>query len=98
MRLSAYYSFRESLLTSLITVFNSSLKKQPTFHDAGTGFSREITSEKRAQKFRTDDVSLVFASVLSIGRSSEGNLLQPIRSTTQVWLVTRHQYGITENV
>ena len=51
----------------MITIFNSGLKKQPTFHDAGTGFSREITSEKRAQKFRTDDVSLVFASVLSIG-------------------------------
>ena len=60
MRLSAYYSFRESLLTSLITVFNSSLKKQPTFPDAGTGFSGEMTSEKRAQKFRTDDVSLFF--------------------------------------
>ena len=51
----------------MITIFNSGLKKQPTFADAGTGFSREMTSEKRAQKFRTDDVSLVFASVLSIG-------------------------------
>ena len=24
-----------------------------------------------------------------------GNLLQPIRSTTQTWLVTRHQYGFS---
>ena len=24
-----------------------------------------------------------------------GNLFQPIRSTTQIWLVTRHQYGIS---
>ena len=24
-----------------------------------------------------------------------GNLLQPIRSTTQIWVVTRHQYGIS---
>ena len=23
------------------------------------------------------------------------NLLQPIRSTAQIWVVTRHQYGIT---
>ena len=23
-----------------------------------------------------------------------GNLIQPIRSTTQIWVVTRHQYGI----
>ena len=25
----------------------------------------------------------------------EGNLLQPIRNTTQIWVVTRHQYGIS---
>ena len=25
----------------------------------------------------------------------EGNLLQPIRSTTQVWVVTRHQNAIS---
>ena len=24
-----------------------------------------------------------------------GNLLQPIRSTIQIWVVTRHQYGIS---
>ena len=46
------------MLTSLITVFNSNLKKQPTFPDASTGFFREMMSEKQAQKFRTDDVSL----------------------------------------
>ena len=28
----------------------------------------------------------------------EGNLLQPIRSTDQVWLMTRHQYGISAGV
>ena len=29
-------------------------------------------------------------------RSSRvGNLLQPIRSTTQIWVVTRHQYGVS---
>ena len=27
-----------------------------------------------------------------------GNLIQPIRSTTQIWVVTRHQYGISELV
>ena len=90
------------MLTSLITVFNSSLKKQLTFPDASTGFSREMTSEKRVQKFRADDVSLT-RSVFSVSafdwvKQREGNLLQPIRSTTQILLVTRHQYGITENV
>ena len=24
-----------------------------------------------------------------------GNLIQPIRSTSQIWVVTRHQYGIS---
>ena len=24
-----------------------------------------------------------------------GNLIQPIRSTTQIWIVMRHQYGIS---
>ena len=24
----------------------------------------------------------------------EGNLLRPIRNTTQIWVVTRHHYGI----
>ena len=35
-----------------------------------------------------------------LGRASDrscrvGNLIQPIRSTTQIWVVTRHQYGIS---
>ena len=54
--------------------------------------SREMKSEKRAQKFHTDDVSL----------SRSGwclwlveKFLPPIRSTTQIWAVTSHQYGIS---
>ena len=36
---------------------------------------------------------------LDLGSASDwscgvGNLIQPIRSTTQIWGVTRHQYGI----
>ena len=27
-----------------------------------------------------------------------GNLIQPIRSSTQIWVVTRHQYGISAHV
>ena len=35
-----------------------------------------------------------------LGRASDrscrvGNLIQPIRSTTQIWVMTRHQYGIS---
>ena len=54
-----------------------------------------MTSEKRAHKFHTDD-----AHYPDLGRASDwscrvGNLPQPIRSPTQVWEVTRHQYGIS---
>ena len=37
----------------------SGLRKQPTFSDAITQFPHQMTSEKRAQKFHTDDVSLL---------------------------------------
>ena len=43
------------------------------------------------QKFHTDDGIWV---VLLIDRAM-GKLIQPIRSTTQIWVVTRHQYGIS---
>ena len=46
----------------------------------------------------TDDVSPVRSGYYAYYASDcswrEGNLLQPIKSTTQTWLVTRHQYGI----
>ena len=35
-----------------------SLRKQATFRDATDWFPRQMTSEKRAQKFRTDEASL----------------------------------------
>ena len=39
-------------------VKESSLRKQPAFGDATNWFPREMTSEKRAQKFHGDDASL----------------------------------------
>ena len=52
--------------------------------------SCEMSSEKRAQKFHH------YPDLGSVSNSSfrEGNLLQPIRSrsTTQIWVVLRHQY------
>ena len=47
-----------------------------------------MMSEKRLQKFHTYDVSL------SGSGRSEANF-QPIRSTTQIWEVWYHQYGIS---
>ena len=48
-----------------------------------------MKSEKRAQKFHTDDASLPMDSA-SDWSCRMGNLIQPIRSTTQIWIVTRH--------
>ena len=53
------------------------------------------TSDKRPQKFHTDDASLPRSEWCS--RLVE-NLHHPIRSTTQIWVVTRHQYGISVTV
>ena len=32
--------------------------------------------------------------MLLIGRTAREILLRPIRNTSQIWIVTRHQYGI----
>ena len=51
-----------------------------------------MTSEERAQKFHTDDVATPELSIASDLSYREGNLLRPIRNTTQIWVVTSHQY------
>ena len=55
----------------------------------------EMTSEAPAEKYHTDDVSLPTSGWFFDWSCREGNLLQPIRSTAQIWMVTRHQYGIS---
>ena len=52
-----------------------------------------MTSEKRAQKFHADDAS-------DLGGVSDwlkqiSHAARPIRNTTQIWVVARHQYGIS---
>ena len=52
-----------------------------------------MTSEERAQKFHTDDVSLPQSwLLLPTGRIAREIFFRPIRNTTQIWVVTRHQY------
>ena len=73
----------------------SSLRKQPTFGNATTGFLTKwrLRDERR-------NTTLMMFHYLDLGSDSDwschvGNLIQPIRSTTQIWVVTRHQYGIS---
>ena len=54
-----------------------------------------MLSEKQVQKFHTDDMSYPDLGSASDWSCYVGNLLQPTRSTTQIWVVTRHQYGIS---
>ena len=74
-------------------------RKQPTFGDATT-----VSPAKwRLRNERRNSVLMTRHSPdlgrLDLGSASDwscgvGNLIQPIRSTTQIWGVTRHQYGI----
>ena len=58
-------------------------------------FNDEMTCEERAQNFHTDDASLPDLRGASEWWCLVQNLLQPIRGTTQIWEVTRHQYRIS---
>ena len=62
------------------------LRERPIFWDALVSLS-----EDRARKFHTDAVLL---HRLWLCFWLVENLLQPIRINTQIWVVTRHQYGI----
>ena len=73
---------------------NCNLRKQPTFGDATTGFPHKwhLRNERR-------NSTLMTRHYPDLGSASDGsrrvrNLFQPIRSTTQIWVVTRHRYGI----
>ena len=71
-----------------------SLRKWPTFRDGTTGFPAKW-------RLRNEGTNFILMTCHCRGQSSasdwlccERYLLQPIRSTTQIWVVTRHQYGI----
>ena len=69
-----------------------SLRKWPTFRDATTGFPAKW-------RLRNEGTNFILMTCHCRGQSSasdwlccERNLLQPIRSTTQVWVVTRTSF------
>ena len=53
-----------------------------------------MTCVKQAQEFLTDDTLLRDLGSASDWSCCMENLLRPIRSTIQIWLVAHHQYGI----
>ena len=73
------------------------LRKQLTFCDANTGFP----AKGRLKNKRRNSIRMTRHEP-DLGRCSASDWLKqifhagwPIRSTTQVWVVTRHQYGIS---
>ena len=84
------------LLNWVTRVFNcASLRKQPTFGDATTGFPAKWRLGNECRNF-----ILMTRHYPDLGSASDwscrvGNLIQPSRSTTQIWVVTRHQCGIS---
>ena len=70
-------------------------RKQSTILRRYHCFSREMTSEKRAQKLHTDDVSLPRSGCASHWLKQISHAAWPIRSTTQIRVVTRLHYGIS---
>ena len=74
---------------------NSSLRKPPTFRDATTNLPRKMTSKRRRR-----NPMLMTCDYPDLGSNSDwlnqiSHTERPIRSTTQIFVVTRHQYGIS---
>ena len=54
-----------------------------------------MMSEQRLQKFPTDDIHYPDMASASDWLKEISLATRPIRSTTQIWVVTCHQFGIT---
>ena len=73
----------------------ASLRKQLTFDNTITGLPA-----KWHQRNKRRNSILMLHHYPDLGSTSDwtcrvGNLIQPIRSTTKIWVVMRHQYGIS---
>ena len=72
-----------------------SLRKQPTFGEATTGFPAKWRPRNKGR-----NSILMTRHYPDLGNASDwlnqiSNTARPIRRTTQIWVVTRHQYGIS---
>ena len=83
--------------SSRYVLYCLSLRKQLTFRYITTGFPAKwrLRNECRNSILLTRHYLYPDLSSASDWSCRVGNLLQPIRSTPQIWVVTRHQYGIS---
>ena len=80
---------------SFLLKWYDNLRKQPTLCDTTTGFLAKL-------RLRNECINSILMThhKPDLASASDwsccvGNLIQPIRSITQIWVVTRHQYGIS---
>ena len=82
----------------ILFVPKTSMRKQPIFRDTTTGFPLKW----RRRKMRRNSTLMTCLNDVLLPRSRSAsdwscqvaNLLQPISSISQIWVVTRHQYRI----
>ena len=72
-----------------------SWRKQSTFRDATTSFPAKWSTKWRRRNEHRNSI-LMTCHYPDLGRASLA--VRPIRSTTRIWVVTRHQYGISASV
>ena len=85
---------RKSITLLFMSSSRNSLRRQPTLGDATTGFP----AKWRLRNERRNSI-LMTRHYTDLGSASDWsrrvrNFIQPSRSTTQIRVVTRHQYGI----
>ena len=82
---------------SVIDCKTASLRKQSTFRNVTTGFpaKQRLRNENRKSILMTCHYPDLGTGSASAWSCRVGNFTQPIRSTTQIWEVTRHQYRIS---
>ena len=77
----------------------ASLRKQLTFDNTITGFPTKwhLKNERSAEIPYWCHATCHYPDLDSTSDWTRrvGNLIQPIRSTTKIWVVMRHQYGIS---
>ena len=75
-----------------------SLRKQPTCGDATTGFPAKWNLRNEGRKFIVMTRQYQDLGSAPYWLNQISHAARPIRSTTQIWVVTHHQYGISAHV
>ena len=70
-------------------------RKQPTFRDLTNGFPVKWRLENECRNSILMTCHQPFLGSASDRLCRVGNLFQPVRSTTQIWVMMHHQYGVS---